>query len=420
MKIQKLNQKKIEFKAPAAKAHTLRSIILSSLSDGTCKITNPLLGEDQLHLIQCLRDLGVEIINNNDHLIVNGVNGHFSPINKVLNCGESGVTMNVLVALCTLVQEEITLTGAPGLLLRPIKEVVNGIVQLGAEVEYLDKEGFPPIIIKNSRLLKNRTEISGSKTSQYFSALSMITPLLENETTIICSDDMSEKPYFDITEDMMKKYDVEINNDNYKKIISKPNQNYRATDIIVEGDYSSSSFFMVGASINGLKMKIKGLNQESKQGDRKVIDYLRKMGTNIFWNGNVLEIIGSKNLTAVTLDMTDTPDLVPPMAIAAAFAQGESQFTGVGRLIYKECNRLEAVVCGLKQMGIESSYDDDNLYVKGNREYLKGNTIDSFNDHRIAMSFAIAGLSVENQEIIDPECVSKSFPNFWDEIKLFY
>lgn len=420
MKIQNLNQKDITFSAPPAKAHTLRSIILSALSDGISKITNPLLGEDQLHLIQCLRDLGVNIENNKDHLVVHGVNGIFNPVNTTLNCGESGVTMNVLVVICTLVDSNITLTGAPGLLLRPIEEVVSGIEQLGAKIEYLDKEGFPPVLIKKSKITENITKLSGSKTSQYFSALSMIAPLLENETTIICKDDMSEKPYFDITEAMMNKFEVEIINNKYKTIISSPNQHYKAQDLTIEGDYSSSSFFMLGASINGLSMIIKGLNKKSKQGDRKIIDYLCKMGIQISWNGDDLVITGNKTLTSVSLDMSDTPDLVPPMAIAAAFASGKSKFTGVGHLIYKECNRLEAVVNGLKQMGIECSYDEDNLYITGNRKALKGNRIDSYNDHRIAMSFAIAGLSVENQDIVDHKCVSKSFPNFWNEIQLFY
>ncbi|MGL1893952.1 MAG: 3-phosphoshikimate 1-carboxyvinyltransferase [Spirochaetaceae bacterium] len=418
MKIQELKRQDIVFTAPSAKAHTLRAIILASLASGTSKITNPLLGQDQLNLIQCFKNLGVKIEVNDDHLIIEGTNGNFKPVNNVLNCGESGVAMNVLTPICSIVPGEIIITGDPGLLIRPIKEVVSGIEQLGAEVEYLDKEGFPPVKVKSGVLTGTKVNISGSKTSQYFSGISMVAPFAQNDVTLICTDSMSEKPYFDITEYMMDKFSVQLSNNNYKEI-NIQTAKYKSADVTIEGDFSSASFFMLGAAINKLEMRIKSLNRDSKQGDKEMINYLQAMGCDISWDSDDL-IIKGKDLTAITVDMTDTPDLVPPLAIACAFATGTSKLTGVGRLIYKECNRLEAVVSGLKRMGLDSHYDDDNLYIEGNKEILKGAKIDSFNDHRIAMSFAIAGLAVEKQEIDGSKCVAKSFPNFWEEIELFY
>ncbi|MDA3811794.1 MAG: hypothetical protein PF518_15855, partial [Spirochaetaceae bacterium] len=163
IKLLKKTVTKVE--APPAKAYTLRAIILSSLADGTSRIDNPLLGEDQLNLIECLRGLGVDIKRNGSSLIVSGTNGHFNPIIEEIYVGESGVSMNVLSSLASLVKTPITITGAEGLLVRPIDEVINGLRQLKCDIEYVDKEGFPPIKINSGTIFGGRTEISGKKTS---------------------------------------------------------------------------------------------------------------------------------------------------------------------------------------------------------------------------------------------------------------
>jgi 3-phosphoshikimate 1-carboxyvinyltransferase len=417
--IKRLVKTVAQVEAPPAKAYTLRAIILSSLAKGTSIIRNPLLGEDQLNLIESLKGLGVTIRKEKNTLTVLGVNGHLKPVKDEIYLGESGVSMNVLSAVVSLSDKPVKITGAEGLLLRPIDEVISGLRQLNCQIEYLDKEGFPPIRVSSQTISGGKTVMSGKKTSQYFSSLALVSPLAQNDVTLVCSDDMSEKPYFDITLEMMSHFGVSVPCDNYKEIFIKANQEYKAQDITIEGDYSSASFFMEAAAICQSEITINGLNKNSKQGDRFFLNYLEEMGCEISWNDTSVTIHG-KELKPITVNMMDTPDLVPPLAVTAAFAKGVSTFTGVGNLRFKECNRLEAIVVNLEKMGIKAYYDEDNLYVEGDRSNMHGASIDSYNDHRIAMSFAIAGLTIDKQIVKDKKCVAKSFPDFWDRMEIFY
>lgn len=412
-----IKSSEFSFTAPAAKAYTLRALILASISSGETVITRPLLGEDQLNLIKSLKNLGVIIKQNGINLIVEGCNGVFKPINNKINVGESGVAMNFLSSLAAICDSEIVLTGSPGLLKRPVKEVVDGVRQWGAKIEYIDNEGYPPLKITPSKLSGGDTKLFGAKNSQYFSSLVITAALTNGNSRILCMDEMSEKPYFDITREMMEHFGVKSNNENYKVISVESGQKYKSNDITVEGDYSSASFFFQAAAVTKSKVTVSGLNPDSLQGDKKYIDFMRQMGAEVNIENDKVSITG-KDLKSIEVDMEDTPDLAPPLAVAAAFAEGTTKLTKVGRLRYKECDRLEAISSNLIKMGVNCYYDDDNLYIEGTKN-IKGATIDCFNDHRIAMSFAIAGLAVEGQIIEDEACVAKSFPNFWTEMKNF-
>lgn len=403
--------------APPAKAYTLRALVLASLAEGTSRVRNPLMGQDQIHLIGCLKSLGAQIVEDGADLLVTGCAGKYHPQQEELNAGESGVTMNFLSSLSALCDKEVVLTGKEGLLKRPIGEVISGIHQLGGKATYLNKEGFPPVRIHPSPLKGGETTMSGAKTSQYFSSLVISGALTEEETTIICSDEMSERPYFDITTSMMEKFGVKTDNRDYKRMTIPAGQSYKACDIAVEGDFSSATFFFIAAAVCGKSVTVTGLNRESVQGDREILPLLEKMGCKVEWSGDAVTLTAGP-LKAIKADGTDIPDMVPSLAVAAAFAEGESVFTGVGRLRYKECDRLEAIRSNLEMMGCQVCYDDDNIYIQGGSK-LHGAEINSFNDHRIAMAFAAAGLAVEGQLIGEPGCVSKSFPDFWERFAPF-
>lgn len=417
MIVQKLTNKDATVAAPPAKAYTLRAILLASLASGTSRVVEPLLGADQLHLIDCLRDLGVDIRTEGNALVIKGTGGKFNPVRRELDVGESGVAMNTLAAVASLVPGDITLTGAPGLVARPVADLVDGLRQLGCEIECTEKEGHPPLLIKSSTIAGGSARVSGIKTSQYFSSLALSAPLAKNDVTLICADELSERPYFDISLQMMKTFGATAENRDYREVRIPGNQGYRAADVRVEGDWSSASFYLLAAAICGTTVRVTGLNRESKQGDRLFADIMEQMGARVAWTNGTLEITGGR-LVPIDAEMGDTPDLVPPLAIAAAFANGTSTIRNVGRLRYKECNRLEAIKTELAKMGISSHYDEE-LVIEGNPAALKGAIIDPWNDHRIAMSFAIAGLAVGGVEILDPECVAKSFPDFWERIKAF-
>lgn len=422
IEIKPIKNKRAKFDAPPAKAYTLRTLLMSALAEGKSIIHNPLLAQDQLHLIDCLKGLGVQMeqVNkaNNTEIHIQGCSGKLKPVCDEISVGESGVGMNFLASVANIADKPITITGKPGLLARPIAEVINGMRQLGSDIEYIDKEGYPPIRIKGGGFKGGKAKISGSKNSQYFSSITVASPFAEQDVNLVCSDTMTERPYYDITINMMSDFGIKVVNNDYQTMIIKKGQKYKARETFIEGDFSSASFFFLAALICRSSVIVGNLNRSSLQGDSKFLDLVKEMGCEITWDQNKVTVTGKK-ITAIKTNMKDIPDLVPPIAIAAAFAEGPSVFSGVGHLRYKECNRLDAIVNGLKKMGGNAYYDEDNLYIDGGKK-LKGTEIDPYNDHRIAMSFGIAGLVSDGQIILDEKCVAKSFPDFWQKITEFY
>jgi 3-phosphoshikimate 1-carboxyvinyltransferase len=414
--IDKIRNTDVSVDAPPSKAHTLRALIISSLSNGRCTIYNPLLGQDQRNVIECLKKLGVEIKEGDDKLIVEGAGGKYTPINDELNVGESGVGMNFLTSAACLSDKPIVITGAKRITERPIREVVEGLRQLGCKIEYLGKEGFPPIKVYGGGIKGGTAQIRGSKTSQYFSSIVISSPYAENKVTLKCVDEMTEKPYFDISLQMMAEFGAKTKNSNYKQI-EIPSGRYSAREITIEGDYSSASFFFLAGAICKAKVTVKGLRPDTKQGDKAFLTLIEKMGCEVSVTGDGICVRGQK-LHAIEQNMSNLPDLVPPLAIAAAFAKGESRLTNIGHLRLKECDRLAVMASELVKMGVAAKCDESSLIIKGSGE-IHGAQIDPHNDHRIAMSFAVAGLATGEQKIDDEMCVAKSFPDFWEKFEVF-
>ena len=416
--VKKIENLDAEIAAPPSKAHTLRALIIGSLADGTTIIKNPLLGDDQLNVINCLKKLGVKIDTANDKITVEGSGGRYKPIENELNVGESGVGMNFLAAAANLSDKPIVITGSARLMERPIDEVINGMRQLGCKIDYLDKEGFPPVKIHGGGIRGGQASIKGGKTSQYFSAITISSPYAETSVTLYCIDEMTEKPYFDITLQMMSEFGIDAINKNYKQIIVPCRKKYSSKEITIEGDYSSASFFFLAAAICKSKATIRGLRGDTKQGDKAFLNLIEKMGCKVSEKKDKICIQGSE-LAAIEQDMSNVPDLVPPIAIAAAFAKGRSRLTNIGHLRLKECDRLAVMASELNKMGVSAKCNEDSLIIEGTRQ-AHGAKIDPHNDHRIAMSFAVAGLAVGGQIIENENCVAKSFPDFWERFEVFY
>ncbi|MBN1796202.1 MAG: 3-phosphoshikimate 1-carboxyvinyltransferase [Sedimentisphaerales bacterium] len=416
--VEKIKNLDVTIEAPPAKAHTLRALIIGSLADGQTVIENPLLGQDQLNVIRCLKILGVDIEVGSEEIIVNGLGGSYKSQGEELNIGESGVGMNFLASAACLADKPVILTGAKRITERPISEIVSGLRQLGCKIEYLQNEGYPPIKINPIGIQGGQTKMSGRDCSQYFSSIVVSAPYAETPVTIICSDELTEKPYVDITIQMAAEFGIQTQNINYKKFVI-PNGRYKGRTIKIEGDYSSASFFMLAAAICKSKVTITNLRADTKQGDSEFITLMEKMGSVITRNGDKV-IIEGKSLKAIQQDMSDVPDLVPPAAIACAFAEGTSRLTNIGHLRHKECDRLAVMASELAKMGISASCQEDALVIEGNPAGAHGAVIDPHNDHRIAMSFAAAGLVTGNQKIKEPACVAKSFPDFWERFAIFH
>jgi len=404
--------------APPAKAYTLRALLFGALADGVSTLRRPLLAEDQLNMIACLRGLGVKIEQGEDLLTVHGTAGRFHPVEDTLSVGDSGVTMNFLTAAASFADKPVILGGTPRLNERPIKEVVDGVRQLGVRVDYLGAEGLPPVRIHPTGLNPGRAALHGAVTSQYFSSLVISSALARGPVTLECLDDMTERPYFDISTSMMADFGVKAVNRAYKTIEIAAPQIYTARDYLVEGDFSSASFLFLVAAVLGSTVRVEGLNRNSVQGDKRFLDLLERMGCRVVWDGSAVEVTGG-DLKAIEEDMSDVPDLVPPLAVAAAFARGETRFTRVGHLVHKESNRVVAMETELKKMGIDARHDAETMTIVGNRDGIHGASVSTYRDHRIAMSLAVAGLAVGDQHVENPGCVAKSFPDFWEKLAQF-
>ena len=415
--IDKIRNIDVVVDAPASKAHTLRALIICSLADGKSTIHNPLLGEDQLNVIGCLKKLGVKVEVGDNKIIVHGTGGRFSPVAEELNVGESGVGMNFLTSAACLSDKPVVVTGAERITERPILEVVNGLRQLGSEIEYMKKEGFPPIKIYGNGIKGGTAEIKGKKTSQYFSSIVISAPYADDKVTLVCTDDMTEKPYFDISLQMMSEFGINAANNDYKQITIPNDKKYLAGEIKIEGDYSSASFFFLAGAVCGSKVTVNNLQSDTRQGDRAFLTFTEQMGCKVTATDDGVCLQGQA-LGAIEVDMSNVPDLMPPLAVAAAFAKGTSRFTNIGHLRHKECDRLAVMASELNKMGVAAECDENSLSVEGNPN-IHGARIDPHNDHRIAMSFAIAGLVTGGQIIEDETCVAKSFPDFWERFEVF-
>ncbi len=402
--------------APPSKAHTLRALIIGSLSAGETRIYNPLLGEDQQNVIECLKRLGVKIRQQGNKITVAGTGGKYTPEENELNVGESGVGMNFLTSAVNLADKPMVIMGSKRITERPIREVVEGLRQLGCKIDYLGKEGFPPIRVYGGGIAGGEAKIRGGECSQYFSSIAISSPYAENKVTLKCIDEMTEKPYFDISLQMMAEFGVRATNNNYKQI-EIPKGRYSAREITIEGDYSSTSFFFLAGAICKSKVTVKGLRADTKQGDKAFVALLEKMGCEVSETSDGICVRG-RELTAIEQDMSNLPDLVPPLAIACAFAKGRSRLTNIGHLRHKECDRLAVMTSELGKMGVEAACDESSLIIKGSGK-IHGARIDPHNDHRIAMSFAVAGLATGSQTIDDEMCVAKSFPDFWEKFEVF-
>ena len=414
--VSRATRKQVTVAAPPSKAHTLRALFMTSLADGRSVIERPLLGVDQQKAIECLRRLGVAIASEEARLIVEGMDGEFRPITGELNVGESGVGMNFLTALACLSPRPVTITGAHGVIQRPIGELVSGLRQLGCKIDYLGKDRFPPVKVQGGGIPGGVAEMRGDVTSQYFSAILAAAPYADLPVTLKCSGAMSEKPYLDISAAMMAMLGVQIRREDYTSFTVPNAHGYAPRDVAIEGDYSSASFFFEAAAVCGNSVTVTGLDPASVQGDRRVLALLRQMGCEVEGAEDSVTVRG-RELGAMEADMSDTPDLVPPLAVTAAFATGTSRLGNIAHLRHKESDRLAVIASELSKMGVQSRCDESSLTVEGGEPH--GARIDPHNDHRIAMSFAVAGLATGDQVIEDEVCVAKSFPDFWERLRTF-
>ncbi|MFO7667370.1 MAG: 3-phosphoshikimate 1-carboxyvinyltransferase [Desulfobacterales bacterium] len=399
-----------EVSVPGSKSYTHRLLIASALSDGTCALKNCLRSEDTLLTLEALRKMGVGIDDVKTKITIQGTRGIFKACNEKLFLGNSGTSMRLLTGVAALGDGDYTLTGTSRMSERPIEDLLDGLKSLGIAARSVNNNGYPPVLIKGGKITGGRVKLRCNLSSQFLSSILLIAPYTKRGVEIEVIEGPVSKPYIDMTVDIMAKFGVDIKRDGYLKFDIEGNRCYRAGNHYVEPDCSQAGYFWAAAAVTGSEIKVKGITKESRQGDLNLTGLLEKMGCEIVLEKDGISVKGGP-LSGIEADMADMPDVVPTLAVVASFAKGTTVIKNVGHLKEKESDRLSAVVNELSKTGIDAKCTGKDLVIKGGAH--RSAEIETYNDHRIAMSFAIAGLKVPGIFIKDEKCVEKSFPDFW-------
>jgi 3-phosphoshikimate 1-carboxyvinyltransferase len=402
---------------PGSKSYTHRILIAAALSDGVCTITNGLRSEDTLLTMDALKQMGITIEVLDDRFVVHGEKGRLKSCHDPVYLGNSGTSMRLLTAVASLGQGRYTLAGIKRMEERPIQDLLDGLVQMGVTACSTNNTGCPPVEVKGGNVAGGSVALRCGVSSQFLSALLLIGPYTQNGVEINVVEGPVSKPYVDMTVDVMEELGVEVKRNGYERFSVAGGQIYRAGSYKVEPDCSQAGYFWAAAALTGSRIKVKGTTHKTRQGDVRLTQLFENMGCNINLETDGISVTGG-SLTAITADMADMPDMVPTLAVVAAFADGTTVIKNVGHLKAKESDRLGSVVNELSKMGIEASCSDTGMTIKGGSP--KGAEIDTYGDHRMAMSFALAGLKVPGIVIRDEKCVEKSFPNFWNVFEGLY
>ncbi len=398
------------FTPPPSKSLTNRGLILAALAEGKSVIENFVYCDDTKFMVKALQKLGVEIIEKKISVEVIGLAGNFSRDSLTINCGNAGTTFRFLTALLSLNNGKVTLDGSKRMRQRPIGNLVKSLEQAGIKIK--TKNNYPPITIRGNRKFGGKILINASESSQFLSALLMILPFMKENSEICVEDELVSKPYIDLTLDMQRKFGVIINNNDYKTFSLARVQNYVPSDVIIEPDASSASYFFAAAAITRKKINIRGLGSSSLQADLKFVDVLKKMGCEVIKNKSEV-IVKGKRLKGISVDLNSSPDIVQTLAVTACFAEGKTKIRNVRNLRLKETDRLKALSAELKKIGAGVKEFEDGLEITPGK--IRSAEISTYHDHRMAMSFALAKLFNPKIKILNKNCVKKSFPNFWNE-----
>ena len=402
---------------PGSKSYTHRALILSSLADGESILNNALRCEDTERTTQALMKFGVEVFWESDRVRVLGKGGKFEGTDDGINVGHSGTSMRFLTALASLKKGITLLDGSERLRERPMGELLNGLGELGVKAYFQKGDDCPPVIVESKGLKGGTARIKGRESSQFVSGLLMVAPYALRDVHIEVTGPLSSKPYVDITRDVMSAFGVEIQSQGYSSFFVKAGQRYLPQQYRIEGDASNAAHFFSAAAVCGGRVKVKDLNPVSIQGDIGFLEILERMGCRVTRGSDWIEVLRGE-LHGIEIDMNEVPDLVPTLAVTAAFAQGKTVIRNIGHLRLKESDRIHALAVELSKMGIRVKEEEDGLEIEGGKPH--GAEVETYDDHRLAMSFAIAGLAVPGVKIKGGRCVDKSFPGFWKALQELY
>ncbi|MCE5336303.1 MAG: 3-phosphoshikimate 1-carboxyvinyltransferase [Desulfobacteraceae bacterium] len=399
---------------PGSKSITHRALIMAALAAGPSEIGNPLKSEDTMLTARALEQLGAGMNWGADSVRVSPPRTRWREPEETIFLGNSGTSARLLIAVVAAGCGRFALDGTPRLRERPIGAAAYALASLGAEVRWLGEPGFLPVEITASGLAGRRVRVDAGKSSQFLSGILIAAPTARSDVRIEWSEPAASFPYVLITLEMMNKAGIRFERTGANSIFLPAPQVYAPRGVVVEGDFSSASYFWGAAALTGGAVFTYPLSEDSPQGDRRLLDVLGRMGCRIAWERDGVRVEGPDVLSPVDVDMNMMPDMVPTLAVLAGFAQGTSRIRNVAHLRIKESDRLESVASGLGVLGIPVERLEDGLVIRGGSAMAPSSPICAFDDHRIAMAFALAGLRLRGVAIEGAESVAKSFPDFWE------
>jgi len=415
--IRQIHKPDVSVSMPGSKSYTQRALVISALAQGRSLLRNVLISEDTHYLIDALRSLGAGMVMSRDDVIVTGMNGTIKDPEKAVYLGNNGTALRFLTTLVSLGTARITLDGSDRLRERPAGPLLEELEKLGVVSHSIG--GYPPVTVQGSGLRGGKVIFTDAESSQYISSILIAAPYAQCDIEIELRGMTASMPYIDMTIDTMRHFGVEVEKRGHNTLRVAGRQGYLGRNYLIEGDMSSASYFFVAAALTGGTIRVFNIHPKTRQGDSAFLNILESLGSRVSNGEDFVEVTGAGlNAGDCEFDMLDMPDMVPSLAILAAFREGVTVIKNISHLRLKESNRLEALVNELNRIGIDAKESADGLIIRGGTPH--GAEIKTYNDHRIAMSFAVAGLVVPGIAIRDEGCVKKSFPGFWDQFERVY
>ena len=411
IEIKPLAHCKGEVMIPGSKSYTHRALLISALAEGESVLQNALRSEDTDYTARALRTFGIEVIEEKDSLHVRGMGGRLKEGDAEIYVGNSGTSMRFLTALAALRRGRTRLDGNERMRMRPMGPLLRSLSDLGVEAYSQDGTGNPPVIVESNGALGGETSLPGRESSQFISALLIVAPMAHKDVRVEVVGPMSSRPYVEITLDIMRAFGAEAELVGKQTFWVKAGQRYVSRTYEIEGDASNASYFFAAAAVTGGKVRVNHFRPDSVQGDAGFLNVLEEMGCEVLRGDGFAQVRG-KQMRGIEIDMNAMPDLVPTLAVSAIFARGKTVIRNIGHLRLKESDRIRALATELAKIGARVEEGSDSLTLAGGD--VRGAEIETYNDHRMAMSFAVAGLKVPGIRILGERCVEKSFPGFWE------
>ena len=406
---------------PGSKSLTQRALIAAALADGQSRLQGILESEDTDYSSNALKQMGIEIVKEPDLWIVEGKGGRIAAADEDIYLGNNGTATRFLTSVASLGMGEFIIDGDQRMHQRPIGPLLRALEGWGVDITSIHETGCPPLSILAEGISGGKTILPEGKSSQYLSSLLLVAPYARNTATLEVVGEVLSKPYVAMTLQVMADFGIIVEAAPDFSSFTIPRGTYKSLDYRVEGDASNASYFWAAAAVSGGRVTVDNVPVPSLQGDALLVPLLARMGCNVEQSETGITVTGPERLEGISVDMGDMPDVVPTLAVVAAFAEGKTEITNIAHLRIKECDRLSAVVTELSRLGCSVDEFEDKMIIHGKGgDNLRGAEIETYDDHRMAMSMAVAGVRIPGVVIKNEQCVAKSFPDFWQRFSLLH